>query len=105
MVTSVSAEQRTGGEITSTWWVFLVTGIFWLLVAFGVFRFDAKSLASIGTLLGAVLLLAGVNEFLASSARRRLEGFPARDGHPLSHWRDRGIYPSHQCVLGRLPPS
>jgi hypothetical protein len=33
MVTSVSAERRAARKITSTWWMFLVTGILWLLVA------------------------------------------------------------------------
>jgi uncharacterized membrane protein HdeD (DUF308 family) len=69
MATSVSAERRAAEVITNTWWVFLVTGILWLLVALIVLRFDATSLATVGTLLGAVLLLAGVNEFLALSLR------------------------------------
>jgi uncharacterized membrane protein HdeD (DUF308 family) len=69
MVTSVSAERRAVGAMTGAWWVFLVTGIFWLLVALVVLRFDASSLAAVGTLLGAVLLMAGVNEFLALGLR------------------------------------
>jgi uncharacterized membrane protein HdeD (DUF308 family) len=69
MVSSVSADRRAIGEITSAWWVFLVTGVLWLLVALVVLRFDATSLATVGTLLGAVLLVAGVNEFLALSLR------------------------------------
>lgn len=51
------------------WWVFLATGIFWLLFALVVLRFDATSLAAIGTLLGAFLLIAGINEFLAVRLR------------------------------------
>lgn len=69
MVTTASAESRAFGAMTAAWWVFLVTGIFWLLVALIVLRFDATSLATVGTLLGAVLLLAGANEFLALGMR------------------------------------
>jgi uncharacterized membrane protein HdeD (DUF308 family) len=69
MVTSVSAERRAVGEIARAWWVFLVTGILWLLIALVVLRFDATSLAAVGTLLGVVLLMAGVNEFLALGLR------------------------------------
>jgi uncharacterized membrane protein HdeD (DUF308 family) len=69
MESSVSAERRAVGEMTGAWWVFLVTGIFWLLVALVVLRFDATSLAAIGTLLGAFLIMAGVNEFLALGLR------------------------------------
>jgi uncharacterized membrane protein HdeD (DUF308 family) len=69
MATTASAERRAFGEMTSAWWIFLVTGIVWLLVALIVLRFDATSLATVGTLLGAVLLMAGGNELLALSMR------------------------------------
>lgn len=69
MVSSVSAERRAVAAVTGTWWVFLVTGIFWLLFALVVLRFDATSLAAIGTLLGVFLIMAGVNEFFAVGLR------------------------------------
>jgi uncharacterized membrane protein HdeD (DUF308 family) len=70
MATTVSAERRAFGTVTAAWWVFLVTGILWLMVALIVLRFDATSLATVGTLLGAILLMAGVNEFLTLSMRK-----------------------------------
>lgn len=69
MATSVSAERRAVAQVTSSWWVFLATGIFWLLFALVVLRFDATSLAAVGALLGAFLLIAGVNEFVAVGLR------------------------------------
>lgn len=69
MVSSLPAERRAVGEMTSAWWIFLVTGLVWLLVALVVLWFDATSLATVGILLGTVLLMAGVNEFLASRLR------------------------------------
>jgi uncharacterized membrane protein HdeD (DUF308 family) len=47
------------------WWVFLVTGILWLLVAIIVLRFNETSLNTVGLLVGAFVLLAGINEFVA----------------------------------------
>jgi uncharacterized membrane protein HdeD (DUF308 family) len=57
-------------EMTGLWWVFLVTGIAWLILALIVLRFDTTSLAAVGALLGAVFLVMGVNELFAAFVRR-----------------------------------
>ena len=44
------------------WWVFLLTGIAWLLIAWLVLRMDITSIAAVGVLLGVVVLVASVNE-------------------------------------------
>jgi uncharacterized membrane protein HdeD (DUF308 family) len=44
------------------WWVFLVSGIVWLLIAWLVLRLNATSIATVGVLLGVVFLIAGINE-------------------------------------------
>jgi len=44
------------------WWVFLLSGIAWLLIAWLVLRMDVTSLAAVGVLLGVVFLVASVNE-------------------------------------------
>ena len=47
------------------WWVFLVTGIGWLLISMLVLRYDLNtSITTVGYLLGALFLAAAVNEFL-----------------------------------------
>lgn len=51
--------------VTRLWWIFLVTGIAWVLVAFLVLAFDPTTPATIGYLTGFVLIAAGVNEFFA----------------------------------------
>ena len=50
---------------TRMWWLFLVTGIAWVLISFMVLSFDPTTPATIGYLAGFVLLLAGVNELVA----------------------------------------
>jgi uncharacterized membrane protein HdeD (DUF308 family) len=63
-------EIREGArEVTGTWWLFLLTGIAWLLVSVIVLRFDITSIASVGALLGVVLIVAGANEFMAMALR------------------------------------
>ncbi len=53
-------EMRT---MTDAWWIFLITGILWLLLALIVLRFNSTSVAAVGILLGALFLLVSVNEF------------------------------------------
>jgi uncharacterized membrane protein HdeD (DUF308 family) len=57
-------ERMVLREASDAWWVFLVTGILWFLVSLVVLRFDLASVSSVGVLLGALFLMAGVNEFL-----------------------------------------
>src|SRR2546423_14010425 len=47
------------------WWVYLLTGIAWLIFSLVVFRFDAASVKGIGYLAGAIFVVAGLFEFLA----------------------------------------
>jgi uncharacterized membrane protein HdeD (DUF308 family) len=50
------------------WWVLLLAGIAWLVVAWVVLRADVTSLATVGVLLGVLFIAAGVNEVLFASA-------------------------------------
>src|SRR5262245_6720728 len=49
-------------EVTRLWWVFLVAGIAWVVLAFMVLSFDPATPAAIGVLAAFVLIAAGVNE-------------------------------------------
>lgn len=51
------------------WWLFLVTGIAWLLISLIVLRFDVTSIAAVGALLGVIFLMAGANEFVIAFAQ------------------------------------
>jgi uncharacterized membrane protein HdeD (DUF308 family) len=50
------------------WWVLLLIGIAWLVVAWVVLRANVTSLATVGVLLGILFIAAGVNEVLFASA-------------------------------------
>jgi uncharacterized membrane protein HdeD (DUF308 family) len=58
-------EREVLRSASGAWWVFLVTGIAWLVFAVIVFRFDIASVRSIGVLFGAMAIAAGLNEFIA----------------------------------------
>jgi uncharacterized membrane protein HdeD (DUF308 family) len=44
------------------WWILLVTGVAWLIIAWLVLRLNQTSITTVGVLLGIVLIAAGVNE-------------------------------------------
>src|SRR3954453_10309901 len=64
-----SSSKRAARAATGMWWLFLVTGVLWLLISVVVLRFNITSVASIGVLLGVILLFAGVNEFMVLGLR------------------------------------
>lgn len=45
-----------------SWWVYLVTGAAWFVIAWVVLRFDLRSVAAISVLAGIVILMAGLAE-------------------------------------------
>jgi uncharacterized membrane protein HdeD (DUF308 family) len=51
------------------WWLYLVTGALWVVIAWVVLRFDLRSVAAVSVLAGTVILLAGIAElFNAATA-------------------------------------
>jgi uncharacterized membrane protein HdeD (DUF308 family) len=61
-------EDRVAAEmVTGTWWVFLVTGIVWLIASLIVLRFDESSIATVGIILGVYFAVAAANEFLIAA--------------------------------------
>lgn len=63
---TLTEEEASGAEraLTKTWWLFLVTGVAWVLIAFMVLGFDPSSAATIGYLMGFFFIAAGVNELV-----------------------------------------
>jgi uncharacterized membrane protein HdeD (DUF308 family) len=51
------------------WWMFLVTGVAWLIISAAVLRFNTTSVATIGVMIGVVFLIASASEILLASAR------------------------------------
>ncbi|HKY14487.1 MAG TPA: DUF308 domain-containing protein [Microthrixaceae bacterium] len=67
------ADIREAERDTSpAWWLFLLTGIAWIVISFLVLGFDPTSAATIGYMLGFVLIAAGINEFMVTAM---LEGW------------------------------
>ena len=48
-------------QASRLWWLFLVTGIAWIVVSLILFRFDYTSVAAVSILFGIVAIMFGVN--------------------------------------------
>jgi uncharacterized membrane protein HdeD (DUF308 family) len=53
-----------------SWWLFLVTGVLWLIFAFIVLSFDFKTVWAIALFAGFAFIAAGCNEFLVAMMGR-----------------------------------
>jgi uncharacterized membrane protein HdeD (DUF308 family) len=58
------------GAVRRLWWVPLILGILWIIFSLIVFRFDTRSVAAVGVLIGVVFLVAGIEELVMSAAVR-----------------------------------
>jgi uncharacterized membrane protein HdeD (DUF308 family) len=59
---SFASAERAFGRALPPWWVFLLTGIGWMLVSLIVLRFDYTSVSAISILFGFIAIAAGVFE-------------------------------------------
>ena len=59
-------------EITSYWWVWLVSGIAWLIISLVLLQFDNASVTTIGVLVGLMFLLASVQNFVLAAVAESL---------------------------------
>ena len=55
--------REVSSGLRDRWWVFLVSGIVWFVIAVVVLRLDITSVTTIGLLLGAVFLFSAVYQF------------------------------------------
>ena len=65
-------EEREALESAArAWWLFLLTGLLWLLFAIIVLRFDYTTVTAVSILFGVVAIAAGINEFFMLAASHR----------------------------------
>src|SRR5262245_38458872 len=62
MATVIPDDVAAAAELARRWWLFLITGLGWILISFLIFGSGYSTPALIGYLAGFVLIAAGVNE-------------------------------------------
>ena len=67
---SFGSRTRAGlWRLAGPWWLFLLTGIAWLIIAWVTLRFTPASLTTVGVLMGVLFLFALFNEILIATVR------------------------------------
>jgi uncharacterized membrane protein HdeD (DUF308 family) len=65
---AIGSRTRAGlARLAGPWWIFLLTGIAWLILAWIALRFTPASIPTVGVLLGVYFLVAAINEFFIAS--------------------------------------
>ncbi len=65
-MSSLNPVRATVADAARYWWVFIVTGILWLIISLVVLRFTTTSVTTVGILIGVVFLLAGITEIMVA---------------------------------------
>jgi uncharacterized membrane protein HdeD (DUF308 family) len=66
--TAIRSRTRAGlARLAGPWWIFLLTGIAWLILSWIALRFAPASIPTVGILLGFLFLAAMFNEFFIAS--------------------------------------
>ena len=64
-ITEAAREEVTG--MAKWWWLFLVLGVVWLLIALIILQFNTESVQTVGILVGAMFLFTGIQQFFLAS--------------------------------------
>jgi uncharacterized membrane protein HdeD (DUF308 family) len=54
-------------QMSNLWWLWIVTGVFWIVAALVILQFDQASITTVGVLIGIMFLVAGVQNFFFGS--------------------------------------
>jgi uncharacterized membrane protein HdeD (DUF308 family) len=59
--------ETTAAEITGLWWLWLVAGIIWIVVAVTILQFDDASVTTVGVIIGLMFLFSAVQQFILAA--------------------------------------
>jgi len=54
-------------EITSVWWLWLVTGVAWIIASIVILQFNTASIATIGVIVGCMFLFSAVQQLVLAA--------------------------------------
>jgi uncharacterized membrane protein HdeD (DUF308 family) len=57
---SESELRAAGSQLARFWWLWLVAGVVWVFIALSILQFDEASIRTVGTLVGIMFLLSGL---------------------------------------------
>ncbi|MFL5827601.1 MAG: HdeD family acid-resistance protein [Thermoleophilaceae bacterium] len=69
MSVPAAATPMTGAlrAMSKFWWIWLVAGIFWVIVSLAVLQFDQASITTVGVLIGIMFIITAFQQFLVGA--------------------------------------
>jgi uncharacterized membrane protein HdeD (DUF308 family) len=68
----LEAEAREAlGAFSRFWWLWLVFGIAWTIIAVGILQFDEASVTTVGVLIGLMFFVSGLQNFIVAAMAER----------------------------------
>ena len=55
--------REVGAAMGSLWWLWLIAGIAWIVIALVVLQFDSASITTVGVLIGIMFIISGFQQF------------------------------------------
>jgi uncharacterized membrane protein HdeD (DUF308 family) len=55
--------QEAAGMVAKWWWMYLVTGILWVIISLVILQFRGSSISTVGIIIGLMFLLMGFQDF------------------------------------------
>lgn len=69
---TTQTDARMMASVAHLWWVWLVTGILWIIISVVVLQFDITSAATVGVVVGVMFIVAGAQYLVVGT---RVEGW------------------------------
>ncbi|MBN1288551.1 MAG: DUF308 domain-containing protein [Actinobacteria bacterium] len=67
MENNASVMDEMAAQVSKMWWLWLVLGILWTAVSLIILQFSESSLTVVGVIIGIMLLVTGIQEFVMAS--------------------------------------
>jgi uncharacterized membrane protein HdeD (DUF308 family) len=68
MSTTTYDSADTARMLSRAWWIFLITGVLWLILSLIVFRMELTTVYAVSILFGVIAIAAGIDEFMTLGA-------------------------------------
>ena len=69
--------EQTARALSRYWWLWLVAGVVWVIIALVILQFDDASIRTVGTLIGLMFLLSGVQQLALAALIDKHRWIPA----------------------------
>jgi uncharacterized membrane protein HdeD (DUF308 family) len=74
------AQGEAARRITGFWWLWLLTGVAWIIAALVVLQFDRASITTVGVLIGLLFVVAGIQQIWMATVAESMRWFWALFG-------------------------